>query len=138
MKKQRRKLKSNELRVGNLVCYECTTHIVVGLSDDGVVLTNWHKALEEHPYTDYDRNHEGIFLDEQLLRFFGFSDEKVRAVFVNGKVDLERVFSDSTEWSVHVFENELDIVVEYVHELQNIMFTLTGEELKFDINNIPL
>jgi hypothetical protein len=135
-------LSVNELRVGNLVDWERTTHIVRGLQrpaegkNYGLIYSNWHKALEEEPYIEPDHYHQGIWLDHKWFELLGFKHNKELNIYVRGKIDLEQIWTGSREWSVHVFENELDMGVEYVHELQNLIFILEGKDAEFDINDI--
>jgi hypothetical protein len=134
-------LSINELRIGNLIDWERTTHIVRGLQspaegkDYGLIYSNWHDALDERPYIEPDNQHQGLFLNKNWFKLFGFK-EVVGGVWSLGKYDFEQLWTDSTEWGFHIHEKEVDLTIEYVHELQNLYFALEGKELEYDIKDI--
>lgn len=102
-------MKTNDLRIGNLV-----------LNDDGGVckLFNIHEGYI---------NHKPIPLTEEWLLKFGFEvyefDHKANQ-YRHGNRLL--VIRDENCF----YDYGADILVKYVHQLQNLYFTLTGEELE--------
>ena len=138
-----------DLRIGNYVYYEHTTHIISGIMG-GKVYSWWVKdgkpvieyeqkdiggAQVENPYMDVISRYEPIPLTEEWLVKFGI------------ELNFEELENGSKllSWVKGAFNLEIDkdgkicfevyshyIEVKYVHQLQNIYFTLTEEELKQD------
>lgn len=113
-------MKANELRIGNYV-----------LDNLGGILKI--KGVNE----DSDLSHvRGITITEEWLFNFGF--EKVKEDIFSLLKDNKKVCTISkgnfgrfeyTQLTVH------GIYIEYVHQLQNLYFALTGEELTYGGNN---
>lgn len=142
-----------ELRIGNVLLYKGTPHYVTLLSMDiddeyqdtiGVTLlgkttgerADWNRALVD----DLKR----ITLTDDWLKDFGYEWEKDWECEDNETGQKEIVPGD--RW--HILENGISkgcwlcigerneyyfpptkITVKYVHQLQNLFFTLTGNEL---------
>lgn len=115
-------MKSNELRIGNLVEYNGEVVSIKGIT-------------EEHPfidmitidYLDYDELRPIRLTGERLLKF-GFEklvgwDDMV--YFNNNGIHIYLCKNDKEDW----FEYENDIVIRSVHQLQNLYFTLKEMEL---------
>lgn len=111
-------MKANELRIGNLV-YGVITHRVI-------------KSINEDYYTDtYNnstliRDAKPIPLTEEWLVKFGWELTPLNASFKrynrkSGFMIIE-VYDDNKFWAEYIY-------VKYVHQLQNLYFALTGEEL---------
>jgi hypothetical protein len=108
----------NELRIGNFInCVFSTRHCeVVEITTDDLKLKNG--------YADYSQI-EPIPLTEEWLLKFGF-EINVDGYFNHWNFDLH-LYLDGD-----VFEsNDLPmyIYLKHVHQLQNLYFALTGEEL---------
>lgn len=101
---------ANELRIGNLVYY-----------DDDVIEV---EAYQLYILTDY---FEPIPLTEEWLLRFGFNTISDR-IFFYGNFGYEFGITNRA-----VLKNEKHFVlfpkIKYVHQLQNLYFALTGEEL---------
>lgn len=121
------------LRIGNLVMYEQTYHVVKEL----------HGSIVLHVWQDADRHYglyetiEPIPLTEDWLEQFGFFS-KYKSVHMRwnilgfdinqksdeddegGKIPQEQVF--------YYYPSNLE--VKWVHQLQNLYFSVMGEELK--------
>jgi hypothetical protein len=138
-------MKSIELRSGNLLYYEHTTHIVSGVNDDfiyswwikeGKPVIEWKENGEKNPYIDIISHYEPIPLTDEWMFNFGFKKHKAGM----GGADMWQGMSgwgiNSDEW---LFRGDtkggLKLVgyfntnILYVHQLQNLYFDLTGEEL---------
>jgi len=113
---------ANELRIGNLVDLGNRIAKVIEINHLACVVVD----LEETQDTieDYDRT-KPIPLTEEWLLKFGFKRNGKKLTF--WKIDLvedeEGIFSFD--------ESRIYIDVKYVHQLQNLYFALTGEELTF-------
>lgn len=114
-------MKANELRIGNLVYYQSKELIV-----DAICLA-W---LTLHP-DDPDYSH--IPLTEEWLLWFGFRQVSYRneEIFVFRK----KLTSRSTNFDIIIGTHSIIFGMEflcftfYIHQLQNLYFALTNEEL---------
>ena len=160
-------MKATELRIGNYVIYECTTHIVCEISDKGI--SSWwvkknkpviEKIKEDiggkevpYPYFDGEKEYDSIPLTEEWLLKFGFKKENVKTVSKYHGSYFSMLFCDYKysfayadfryDWGFyHSYtdacdkkdNNKFDFIscgIKYVHQLQNLYFALTGEELIF-------
>lgn len=136
-------MKASDLRIGNYVYYEHTTHIVSGVH--GNKLYSWwvkdgepvieYEAKDisgtqvENPYMDVVSQYEPIPLTEEWLLKFGFDmKDKNRLDWVKGAFNLERSNEDDSKFCFEVYSHYIPL--DYIHQFQNLYFTLTGEELK--------
>lgn len=116
-------IKVNEIRVGNRI------------KIDGVIVT-----VDER--TIFDFNHDGrikepIELTEQVLLKCGFEKQQLdRQTYFELKVNNTRFITDDNGkvrigvqgFSQHEY---LLLELEYLHQLQNVYYYLTGKELEF-------
>ena len=133
------KIKASDLRIGNLVIYSNGSIVfkVIGISEFGIDIEN----EVEKTYIEYDE-FEPIQLTEEWLLKFGFNcvnnTKMVFKLYHNDKnADFSSlilkevgnnpiwVYSVNNRWTINPFPIDL----KYVHQLQNIYFALTGEEL---------
>ena len=104
-------MKASEIRVGNWVTnsigeeYQITPATILHLSVDSA-------TVNSIPFTE-----------EWLLRF-GF--EKVNSTWYKGRLSKFRV---NVAFDIEYSNHWLDIRIDFVHQLQNLYFALTGEEL---------
>lgn len=111
-----------ELRIGNLVN-------IIGLVET--------KITAEHilGISNGDNTYKPIPLTEEWLEKFGFEKDDTPATFKkynNHLLSISFSKTDITEMEINKspeFIINTDIV-KYVHQLQNLYFALTGEELK--------
>ena len=111
-------IKSNELRFGNYVKH----------FENGIVLTVGRTVAFRTPTNtirvDVD-DLEPILLTEEWLLKFGFEKK-------SGWDDYEYYIKDEVEIIFNenvMFKNSIENQIEYVHQIQNIYFALTGNEL---------
>lgn len=140
-------MKLQDLRIGNYVVYEATTHIVSAIGRSGIY-SWWVKDGEpvieyclkdaggvqvEDPYFDQISNYEPMPITEEWLLKFGFEKSTLDGdnTWLNLRYRYLTFSSDeSVEFKkVYLTVSRMDIICEYVHELQNLYFALTGEEL---------
>jgi hypothetical protein len=130
-------MKTNELRIGNLVNYNNLANSVRGIDETYI-------ELFDNTYAYID-NIEPIPLTGDWLEKFGFkSIDKQSNLFYSSKLiritlPTSRCTSGVCYVSVRgckVFNNEnyfragINLKIKYVHQLQNLYFVLTGKELK--------
>lgn len=125
---------AKELRKGNLVDYEKTTHLVTGVINN-VVYSRWLKqSQEEDDYIDDEDNYEPIPLSPEILDKCGFvsyhHNPRLEWFFVNGQAYEPFHLKNSRDNKYYFNEN---IEVKYLHQLQNLYFALTGEELEVNL-----
>lgn len=131
-------MKVNELRIGNwvLIPYQNSPIAipahetqVQGITIFGEIQTNntpEHEGLKTH------YNHvSGIPLTEEWLLKFGFITHDNHDYFI----DISSVCDIHSWFSVFkaddfYYIDAFDIKIRYVHQLQNLYFALTGEELE--------
>ena len=112
-------MKANELRIGNWVMYSSKIQV------------NENKIRE---CVDHPERFGTITLTEEWLKRFGF--EQHHDDCSNGVMYIKDIFSEHPKtWGVYPNEVGSGIVIkdsiklEHVHQLQNLYFALTGEEL---------
>lgn len=114
-------MKAEELRIGNLFQDKYSKDIfkVLELSKgvivfDYVNMENWQA--------------ESIILTEEWLFKFGF--KKSEAAFTN-KIFIRHPFKGKFE--IRISDGLRNLEIKYVHQLQNLYFSIIGEELQYDI-----
>ena len=122
-------IKASELRIGNLVDLGNRIAKVTEINHLACVVVD----LEETQDTieDYERV-KGIILTEEWLLRFGFEDDRDNLMILRKDV-FEFYFDTKDRDGVRLYEkwdgNFLCGNIECVHQLQNLYFALTGEEL---------
>jgi len=123
-------IQPNELRIGNYINDEQTTHIVVGV-DNYYIKSYWLKDTNKETLYETPINQiKPIPLTEELLFKCGFAPNNGKMILGEFKIEI---FMDG---SGHVFDwNGFVITVKfkYLHQLQNIFFALTNKELKINL-----
>ena len=128
-------IKTNELRIGNFVSinngFEMLVHSI--FQNDTVYLDFIPPLINEADVWEEDyKDLIAIPLTEEWLLKAGF--KKTRDMFINSKPKMYKIF----RLSLRLMANEYTFCyensfrkIEYVHQLQNLYFALTGEELVF-------
>jgi len=146
MGKTLKNMKSQDLRIGNYLYYEHTTHIVSGVHGNKVY-SWWVKDGEpiieyeakdisgtqvENPYIDVISQYEPIPLTEEWLIKLGFeklTDSKdgfKNTTYTYTKGISFIVYFDGVRLSTNFWMgNEKH----YIHQLQNLFYVLSGKEL---------
>jgi hypothetical protein len=117
-------MKASELRIGNLVYVsDNETNIIfkqiTPINIHNLMhLTKWDKS-------PIDIEFEPIPLTEEWLLKLAFKKDGTNAIFWTlNNVDV---------WELNgVFANDLDLPIQYIHQLQNLYFALTGKELDYE------
>ena len=122
-------IKANELMVGNLIYFEGETCKVLSIDGHGVDVL--FLGSGEEVWIDLFQ-FTPIPLTEEWLLKLGFSDS-----FTEFKIN-NFVIAKDNDLFYYQFENyqvEIpDVKLQYVHQLQNLYFALTGEELELKVN----
>jgi len=126
-------MKATELRIGNYINYS-KENVIVTIGDLAVLQQRENDKLAT-PY-------EPIPLTEEWLLKFGFKQQNEFYVIsddLSHYVELLNVRDEWYPWIIelpelsHESEQKVCIpYIQYVHQLQNLYFALTGEELKAD------
>lgn len=111
----------HELRIGNYLYTDEGKINSVYLISKSVI-----EFSDPHTICDPDLC-SPVLLTEEWLKKIGFVEDPI-GVFVMGKVDLERV-SASQGFGVSVNQEPMGTEIKYLHHLQNIYFSITGNEL---------
>jgi len=122
-------MESKQLRLGNYVNYEQTNHIITSINIDFTVSVWVDNNSTEHLYTHQNNELKPILLTEEWLLNFGFDNTKWGYL-----LDRDYCF-DIKEMKFKIqgnFEFETLKEIKYVHELQNLVFILTDNELKIN------
>lgn len=119
-------MKSNELRIGNYLSYKLGTFIVRGVGKDCVWLNDTGGPISINGFLEI----QPIPLTEEWLLKFGFdkylelrhNDFMLEYISFNKKIML-------TLYDYNDNEVSIDTKIKCVHQLQNLFYALTCEEL---------
>ena len=117
-------MKANELRIGNLVIHEQTTHIIKNVLENTCV-SDWVEAKEVDNYTHNYNEIKPIPLTEEWLFKFGFKDNNFCYEFEEHEI---KILEDGTY--IYWVDSGYICSFKYVHQLQNLYFALTQKELR--------
>jgi len=127
-------VKTTELRIGNYVSHYVGDDLKVDvIADVGYHLLSSPKSITSRKDNDVIKSLEPIPLTEEWLLNFGFASVDY------GEYKKDRYILDCeyTDKGVYYFIID-DVCIEadilYVHQLQNLYFALTSEELKLKDN----
>ena len=116
----------SELRLGNYIIYEATTHILTSISNAGLCTSKWWR--DDEIETEYYHNVSEaapIPLTKEWL-------DRAKLQLVKGDCYyITSYFSVDIEGHLYYSNDYTGINVTTVHNLQNLYYALTGEELTF-------
>lgn len=117
-------MKPNELRIGNYIFSKETNSIqkITGLTDENPFID-----AVTFDYTTYDEI-EGIELTEDILYKLGFVKDGIWFNFSFGFYGIG-ISKDPSGFHFSYYDGFIPI--KFVHELQNLIFSLSNEELIF-------
>ena len=123
-------MKATELRIGNYISRE---DLINGQSRIEEVIEIGRKLISSGPIKvicDYDEI-QPIPLAEEWLFKFGFEKrKKLLGLLVFSKSGFDLHFVNG-KWEFYVMGSSCILAkIKYVHQLQNLYFALTGEELE--------
>lgn len=123
-------LKANELRVGNILSIYSVGTVPIDVVDIECIQKQNFGTLElmEDAY-------EGVQLDSDVLREFGFSSQggvyfKATGGLFSKIGDTLALTFSGKKFQIILCGKGTNLSVQYLHELQNLYFGLTQEELK--------
>ena len=122
-------MKANELRIGNYVNHKELGYIQVYGMNGEIIQFDYRKDpyYEEIPFDKLSY----IPLTEDILLKCGFEKEEESNCYVN-QIALYFTF-DKITCNVSYYEYDNLINVDYLHQLQNLYFALTNEELTINL-----
>lgn len=115
-------IKASELRIGNWLTLEYLNGkkrnvqiIEIGIKDDFL-------------------NFEPIPLTPEILEACGFEREGITSLSLDGFPLYLKIIENSVEcWGFHYVGKLIKIPCQHLHQLQNLFFALTGEELRVEL-----
>jgi hypothetical protein len=122
-------LKPQDLRIGNYINYEFTTHVVAELHEDKLI-HHWRNSMVDGYVTKYYQI-LSIPLTHTELEKLGF-EEKEKGYFRDSNFFLAEIGEDF--WLCELIEGNKVVrfaKVDFVHELQNMFYFFTKQELKY-------
>ena len=129
-------MKANELRIGNLVKHNSVNREVLAIDRTRVYLRN-NNSCDAFFYKDIN----GILITKEWLENLGFISDGYHE-FKLGDLFLDCEYTDRGEWVVYIDQTSKNDKyvkrvypkdeVKHVHQLQNLYFALTGEELCYE------
>lgn len=118
----------NELRIGNWVNYKNEPFKVKGVVLKNIIDDDREDCVYEDTYAGYPIDEiNPIPLTTKILEDAGFQRMNPYPVYSNGKIGFS--FLDSTQEFEYLHHG---CKGKFVHQLQNLYFALTGEELMIE------
>lgn len=133
-------MKANELRIGNFVKDDKDDYqgIVSAILSDELVEVTYPSGVMA---TQFTQELAPVQLTEDLLLRAGFERDRTLSgiSFHNFRFnDIELYAPDKEGWCVAYCSYDIfKLSIKYVHQLQNLYFPLTGDELTFADNHNP-
>jgi hypothetical protein len=130
-----KKMKATELRIGNWVEIQGLESKIISVDTEGCICEN--EYCEDFENNNITQNLQPIPLTEEWLERFGCKKQTSSAKGIgefdwyelpNG-MDLVWVLSSKCWVRIETVES---VTIKHVHQLQNLYFALTGEELTID------
>ncbi len=128
-------LRPQDLRVGNYINYENTTHVVTELHAEKLIHV-WYEIRHEGYVTRYDQVCP-IPINVHEVERLGFVEDLDRLKYTEGYYDNMGYFIENdadTFWLCQHLDEDDSIRIatfEFVHELQNLYFDITKRELVY-------
>lgn len=124
-------MKANELMLGNFLEYKCVNDSMLkrwkftgDWSEKRIDIYDMQEISEE----GLDWEYRPITLTEEWLIRFGFEKKQGWNNFEFFTKDFVEI-GIGEQFGKVVYFNSIDVVVDYVHQIQNLFFSLTGKEL---------
>ena len=122
-------MRAEDIRVGNYVDYECTTHCIVDINSIGCGSYWLNGNNPEDYYTHLYRDIKGIPITDDWLIRFGFKLNECDNYELAYLFEINSTFTIINEDRGYFYIDARNNELEYVHQLQNLYFALVGKEL---------
>ena len=131
-------MKASELRIGNFISSCFPISVVIGIDDEGVIDTAYYEHGKGVDYTSEWHSNEGsinpIPLTEEWLVKLGYSDTNDEMYngniwMLGDDIHVSPVVSSTGIHGLLIYGYLKYFEYVYVHQLQNLYHSLTGEEL---------
>lgn len=132
-------MNSNELRIGNLLLYKADMVSVAMVGEFGIRAVRGNFLISAKFSTP---DLEPIYLTEEWLVRFGFLKSKFSERWIQERISEGFTIFDLTErldgfeLTINSGEFCTGLILKYVHQLQNLYFALTGQELEIKKEDI--
>ena len=117
-------MKPQELRVGNLISFKGKWNGEVEEIKSGSISIKDNEGI--FPYDAF----EPILLTEEWLLKYGFKQYETVGIKTHNYIKGNFKFNSAVLWVAEYKGIHIENKILYVHQLQNLYFALTGEELK--------
>lgn len=136
-------MKASELRLGNRVYWESALGV---LNAEKLSIADWVAIAEE---AEGSQHYKPIPITEEWLKEFGFefrdyfvNDEEDDEIFMSYRLKIEKTLMSFElsmnpdgyhDFLVHfTWQSESGVIarIQFIHQLQNLYFALTGKELE--------
>lgn len=115
-------IKAKDLRIGNYV-----NNYYKGIEVVSVGLLN---LLEQYNPNEHQQIYSGIPLTEEILLTCGANKIADRTYTIGNNYQIEITYNHNN-YILQIFDEMVYKPFEHLHQLQNLYFALTGEELHF-------
>ena|ERR1700760_107773 len=128
-------MNERELRIGNFIRYEGKGTFSVRMVSYNDIEGVWSDDGAVSSENDVPEKFAGIPIDEAWLKRLGFVDGKIHRFQFDMRVQPFRTETQGVfpgEWEVTLLDSiphSLHKRIHFIHQLQNLFFALTGEEL---------
>lgn len=113
-------MKANELRIGNFV-----NKITTSDNDTDLTIVNAEDIFNVSADIDF---YGPILLTEKWLLKFGLVE--IGNNFSFWQNSIYSIEKTKNKWQILYQSNDIMLTIKYVHQLQNLYYALTGEELE--------
>lgn len=127
-------MEAKELRIGNIVSHWSGTREIGGVLIDSVEFMPTKELSKGATYDDID----GVELTDELMVLLGFkkiANSQFIQYWENGYISLwHRYDAPHNSFGLNYTDqdyNDKYVEIKYVHQLQNLYFALTGQELQY-------
>ena len=130
-------MKANELRIGNYIEFDSSVRTLVIEDEQGFIEVRSIGESGVNEWSDYGAsgcvsNPKPVPLTEDWLIKFGFKKKKQPGRLYDYYYYLNGFYYSFIDFHNIVYKNKSleGVELKHVHQLQNLYFALTGEELK--------
>jgi hypothetical protein len=124
-----KEMEAKDLRIGNLIYVDRNLRHVCGTCYK-TIMHNYHPQNSVYS-ENYESECEPIPLTEEWLLKFGFT-ETIKDSWYSKSIINKLTFHISISGLVAIDNDKPIKAIEYVHQLQNLYFALTGTELEYN------